>query len=116
MLGLVLLRGEEIISLTIEGPPPSDDMKTDRTHQGPVRISIMQMIVSWAAGSNACSFSLHHVIIPCSHSLMTNNALMYGCGMQGGPGVARAVGRGMPVAAPGQAPAVSHPRPGRISI
>lgn len=36
MLGLVLLRGEEIVSLTIEGPPPNDEMRTERSAAGAV--------------------------------------------------------------------------------
>ncbi|KXZ51866.1 hypothetical protein GPECTOR_11g302 [Gonium pectorale] len=75
VLGLVLLRGEEIISLTIEGPPPNEDMRTER---------------SGGAGP--------------------------------GPGVAKAVGRGIAPAAPGQAPAglagpargVGGPAPGMM--
>ncbi len=60
MLGLVLLRGDEVVALTIEGPPPSDAL-VSKAQQAP-----------------------------------------------GGPGLGRAAGRGLPAAAPGQAPAVSR--------
>lgn len=59
ILGLVLLRGEEVISLTIEGPPPQEDLRAAKSQVAPP-----------------------------------------------GTGAGRAAGRGMPVAAPGQAPAV----------
>jgi small nuclear ribonucleoprotein B and B' len=60
VLGLVLLRGEEVISLTIEGPPPQEDLRGSKSQVAPP-----------------------------------------------GSGAGRAAGRGVPVAAPGQAPAVS---------
>ncbi|KAG1680747.1 hypothetical protein FOA52_008080 [Chlamydomonas sp. UWO 241] len=74
VLGLVVLRGEEIVSLTIEGPPPQEDAR-GKGQQAP-----------------------------------------------GGAGRGVAVGRGMPVAAPGQAPAglagpargVGGPAPGMM--
>jgi len=74
VLGLVLVRGEEVISLQVEGPPPSGDLKP-RNQVAPA-----------------------------------------------GPGAGKAAGRGLPVAAPGQAPAglagpargVGGPAPGMM--
>ncbi len=61
MLGLVLLRGDEVISICIEGPPPADTIRPAKS------------------------------------------------AAQAGPGVGRAAGRGLPAAAPGQAPAARAP-------
>ncbi len=55
----MLLRGDEVISLTVEGPPPADASRLSKNQAAP-----------------------------------------------GGPGMGRAAGRGLPTAAPGQAPAV----------
>lgn len=58
----MLLRGDEVISLTVEGPPPADASRLSKNQAAP-----------------------------------------------GGPGMGRAAGRGLPTAAPGQAPAVRLP-------
>lgn len=36
MLGMLLLRGDEIISLTIEGPPPAEETRPAKQQVAPV--------------------------------------------------------------------------------
>lgn len=66
VLGLIILRGDEVIDMVVEGPPPADEARIVK-----------------AAG-----------VVP-------------------GPGMGRAAGRGMPMMAPGMAPAgLAGPAPG----
>jgi small nuclear ribonucleoprotein B and B' len=111
VLGFVLLRGEEIISVTIEGPPPADDMRTDKSQAAQVKgfqLPACQHVPPWSDTRPALV----------SGKLVAQWLVLVGrprplavpvCA-QGGPGVGRAVGRGLPVAAPGQAPAVRGAR------
>lgn len=96
MLGLVVLRGEEIVSLTIEGPPPNDDVR-DRGQNAPVSRAYTNTYRIPCALIDPMCVAPPCKLTYCSHA----------CG-QGGPGMGRAAGRGLPVAAPGQAPAVSQ--------
>eukprot|EP00955_Chlamydomonas_euryale_P090034 364508-Chlamydomonas_euryale.AAC.7 len=92
VLGLVVLRGEEIVSLTIEGPPPQED--GGRTQQA----AVGALATAWMLKKmRAC-----RVVPDFLHA--------------GGPGRGVAAGRGMPVAAPGQAPAVSKSQGAHVML
>ena len=82
MLGLVLLRGENVVSLSVEGPPPKEVRTTSHLNFG-------------------CDFgpspviALTHVIPSCVSVCVQKT----GPAQAGGPGVGRAAGRGLPAAA-----------------
>lgn len=44
MLGMLLLRGEEIISLTIEGPPPAEETRPLKQQVAPVSVCLVQYL------------------------------------------------------------------------
>lgn len=87
-LGLALVRGEEVISLTIEGPPPTDDRR-GKKEVAPVRAPRESRPACPSLGLLAASDggTLTHPL------------------SQAGPGSGKAAGRGIPAALPGQVPA-----------
>lgn len=48
VLGMLLLRGDEIISLTIEGPPPAEETRPAKQQVAPVStvVSLQSLIIS----------------------------------------------------------------------
>lgn len=110
VLGLLLLRGEEVLSITIEGPPPADHIRAE-AGGGPVRAMPCMHLSALLACSqqSACAC----LAIPCLAMPRCTAACILAAAsfLQGGPGRGAPAGRGMPVAAPGQAPAVCNLKP-----